>query len=363
MKILFWVPYPTEGPSNRFRIEQYLPYLKEKGIGYSLCPFWESEVYKILYENGHYLKKTRYLIKGSINRIRDLIGLSGHDLVFIHREAYPIGGACLEKIVSAKKPVIYDFDDSIFLPTYSSANRVARLLKKPRKIADILKVSDAVIAGNSYLKEYAVQYNNNVTVMPTPIDTDKYSPLKDTALDNKKKVVIGWIGSYTNNPYLNIVKSVILELIKKYANLIEIRLVGCRDNFLDIPQVVYRSWSLSKEVSDLQGFDIGIMPIYDDEWTRGKCAFKILQYMSVGVSVVASPVGLNKEIISDGSNGFLAGDEKEWFQRLCLLIDNPRLRHRLALEARSTVEREFSLKVMAPRFIDILEKAYENRRR
>lgn len=361
MKVLFWVPYPTEGPSNRFRVEQYLPYLKERGIVYSLRPFWGSRVYKILYEHGHYLKKTYYFIKGIVGRIKDVMNLRDYDLVFVHREACSIGGAFFEKIASARKPMIYDFDDSVFLPTYSSANRIARLLKMPRKIAQIVRMSCSVIAGNNYLRGYAAQYNGNVAVLPTPIDTNRYSPARNAAGD-KHKVVIGWIGSYTNNQYLGIVRNALLELVRKYGSSIEVRLIGCRRDFLNAPGVTCRNWSLSSEISDLQGFDIGIMPIWDDDWTRGKCAFKIVQYMSVGASVVASPVGLNKEIVRDGVNGFLAADEKEWLEKLCLLIDNPAIRQRFALEGRATIEREYSLKVMAPKFISILEKAYADKR-
>ncbi|MFA5089597.1 MAG: glycosyltransferase family 4 protein [Candidatus Omnitrophota bacterium] len=362
MKILFWVPYPSEGQSNRFRVEQYLPYLRKKGIAYSLNPFWESEVYKILYENGHYLKKTYYFIRGTINRIRDLVNLSDYDLVFVHREAYPVGGAFLEKIAFSKKPIIYDFDDSVFLPTHSSANRIMHWLKKPRKITNILKMSAAIIAGNNYLKEYAMQYNKNTAVIPTLIDTGKYSPAKD-APGNNHKVIVGWIGSYTNNQYLNMVRTPLLDLINKYGDSIEIRLIGCRNNFLNIPGITYCNWSLSTEINELQGFDIGIMPIWDDDWTRGKCAFKIVQYMSVGASVVASPVGVNKEIIKDGVNGFFAANEKEWFEKLCLLIENPQLRRKFALEGRHTVEKEYSLELVASKFIDVLERVYEDKRK
>lgn len=117
MKVLFWVPYPTDGPSNRFRVEQYFPYLKDRQILYSLRPFWSKEVYKILYEKGHYLRKAYYFIKGTLSRLYDLIRLSDYNLIFVHREAYPAGGAFLEKIVSRRKKIIYDFDDSIFYRT------------------------------------------------------------------------------------------------------------------------------------------------------------------------------------------------------------------------------------------------------
>lgn len=356
MKILFWVPYSTEGPSNRFRVEQYLPYLEERGISYSLRPFWGSEVYKILYENGYYLKKIYYFLKGSLNRFKDLINLSDYDLVFVHRETYPIGGAFFEKIASRRKPIVYDFDDSIFLPTSSSANNIVYLLKNPRKIAQILKISTIVIAGNNYLRKYAIQYNKNVTVIPTPIDTDRYFPFKDHRRD--EKIVIGWIGTYSTNKYLCIIKEVFLKLIRKYGSRIEIRLMGCRDNFLNIPGIVYKNWVLATEVTDLQQFDIGIMPVWDDDWTRGKCAFKIIQYMTVGASVVASPVGMNKEVIKDGENGFLAADEEDWLKKLSLLIDNVNLRDSFALKGREKVEKEYSVKITAPKFIAILEQAY-----
>lgn len=356
MKVLFWVPYPTAGPSNRFRVEQYLPYLKERGIAYSLHSFWEDAVYRILYENGYYLKKIYYFIKGSIKRFKDLVFLSRYDLVFIHREAYPIGGAFLERMVFKKKPIIYDFDDSVFLPTsYNSSNRIMRLLKRPAKTAQIIKMSTMVIAGNSYLKEYAIQYNKNVIVIPTPVDTNKYFPLDKPQYNNK--IIVGWIGTYTTNQYLNILKNALLKLINKFGRRIEIRFIGCRDNYLNIAGIIYNSWSLTREVNDIQNFDIGIMPVWDDAWTRGKCAFKILQYMAVGASVVASPVGMNKEIIKDGEYGFLAANEEKWIEKLSLLIDNPELRHRFSLKGRTLIEKEYSLKVTAPKFINVLEKA------
>lgn len=360
MKILFWVPYPTEGPSNRFRVEQYLPYLKERGISYSLRPFWESRAYKILYENGYYLNKFYYFLKGTIKRVKDLFNLSEYDLIFVHREAYPIGTAIFEKIASRKKPIVYDFDDSIFLPNASSANKIIYWLKNHRKTSQILKMSNVAIVGNNFLNKYAIKYKNNVLVMPTAIDTDKYFPLQERR--HKNKVVIGWVGTYSTNQYLKILKRVFLKLIEKYKNSIEIRLVGCRNNFLKIPGIIYSNWSLSNEVEDLQDLDIGVMPVWDDDWTRGKCAFKIIQYMATGAAVVASPVGMNGEIIIDGENGFLATDEDDWFRKLCLLIDNPEKRRAFAINGRQTIEGKYSLMAMAPKFVGVLERVYGDKR-
>lgn len=355
MKVLFLVPYPTEGPSNRFRVEQYFPYLKANRVDCDLRPFWDKEAYKILYKDGHYFRKFCSFIKGNINRLKELSQVSAYDVVFIHREACPVGGAYLERLAAKKKPVVFDFDDAIFLSTISNANRIAGLLKTPKKTEKILQCSTAVIVGNNYLRDYALNFNGDVNVIPTPIDADSYLPVSQP-VGQKKKITIGWIGSYTNNQYLNIVRDVLMKLMIKYGDSLDIVLVGCKNEFLKIKGVIYRDWSLSREISDLQSFDIGIMPIWDDEWTQGKCAFKIIQYMSVGACVVASPVGMNKYIISDGVNGFLAKDDGEWLDKLTILIEQPELRRKFASEGRITIENNYSLKVTAPKLLSVLKK-------
>ncbi|HCD37484.1 MAG TPA: group 1 glycosyl transferase [Candidatus Omnitrophica bacterium] len=360
MKVLFWVPYPTQGPSNRFRVEQYLPYLASRGIEYCLRPFWQDKAYAILFENGHYLKKIYYFVKGTLGRFKDLVNLSDYDIIFVHREAYPIGGALLESLVFKKKPLIYDFDDALFLTNpYSSTNRIANFLKSPGKTAKILKISSIVIAGNSYLKEYAMRFNKNATVIHTPIDSDRYAFSQKPI--NNSKVVIGWIGTYASSRYLGYYLDLFGKLIEKYGSGIEIRLVGSLNHGLKSRQLIYKKWALEEEVNDLQDFDIGIMPVVDDDWGKGKCAFKIIQYMAVGASVVASPIGMNKEIIRDGENGFLASGKEEWRRKISALIENRQLRNDFSLKGRETVEKFYSVKVMAPQFAGILERTYENR--
>jgi len=354
MKVLFLVTYPTEGPSNRFRVEQYLSFLKEHGITYSLRPFWESKIYKVLYEEGHYWEKTLYFLKGCCKRLNDLIHLSGYDLVFVHREAFPVGGAFFEKIISLTKPIVYDFDDSIFLPNSSGANRIVDFFKYPCKVPKIIKLSTAVIAGNNYLKEFALKYNNNVVVIPTCIDTQKFTP-RDSKHDDK--IVIGWIGTYTTSKYLKTLKEVFTKLLDRYKNSVEIRIVGSQGKLFDNEKIIYKHWILENEIKDLQAFDIGLMPICDDEWTRGKCSFKLIQYLAVGAASVVSPVGMNKEIIVDGKNGFFADTQEEWFQRISQLVENKNLRHAFSQEGRKTIEKYFSLRENLPKFIDIVKNS------
>ena len=358
MRILFWVPYPTEGASNRYRVEQYLPYLKAVGMDYSLRPFWSSAAYKLLYKKGHYFKKGYYFIAGTLRRIWDVLSISKYEIVFIHREAYPIGGAFFETWVSIlKKPLIFDFDDAIFLTSSSKPNSFIERFKNPIKTAKVIKLSSHIIAGNDYLANFAGKYNHRVSVIPTPIDTDKYLPLKSKN-NEKKEVVIGWIGSITTASFLNILKNVFIVLSYRFPA-IKFKIVGAEFNGSEKLDVINKVWRLNEEINDLQDFDIGIMPVPDNEWTKGKCGFKAILYMSMGIPCICSPVGMNKQIISDGINGFLSFSEKEWIEKLSILIKNPEERREIGIRGRKTVKEHYSLAVNIPKYLAVIKKVHQ----
>ena len=360
MKVLFWVPYPTEGASNRYRVEQYLPYLKTAGIGYCLRPFWSSSAYKLLYKKGHYLKKGYYFITGTLRRIWDVMFIFRYDIVFIHREAYPIGGAFFENLVSFfKKPLIFDFDDAIFLPSSSKPNSFIERFKNPVKTTKVIKMSSHVIAGNDYLANFASGYNDKITVIPTPIDTNRYSPPKNI-YDEKREVIIGWTGSITTLDFLNVLENVFIILSDSFKHL-KFKIVGAKFNVEGNLNIINKTWSLNEEIKDLQGFDIGIMPMPDNEWTRGKCGFKAILYMSMGIPCICSPVGMNKQIISDGANGFLADTGDEWIKKLSLLIENPDLRKRIGCAGRKIVEEKYSVKVNVSKYLGVLHIVYKEK--
>lgn len=357
MKILFWVPYPTEGASNRYRIEQYLPFLRERGRCY-LHPFWSSAAYKILYEKGCHLKKLYYFILGTLSRISDVLTLFRYDIIFIHREAYPIGGAFLENIVLIfKKAIVFDFDDAIFLPSCSHSNNFIEKFKRPNKVSAIIRKSIYVIAGNEYLADFALRYNRNVCVIPTSIDTDRYSFRERGATD---EIVIGWVGSITTLDFLTPMAGVFTRLSEKYGNL-KFMIVGGMFSVDGLTNIISKPWSAQKEMADLKALDIGIMPMPDNEWTNGKCGFKAILYMSMGIPCVCSRVGVNKNIITDGVNGFLAGNEYDWVTKLSFLIESSDLRKKIAVAARKTVEERFSVKANAPKFLEAIQKVYSMR--
>lgn len=354
MKILFWIPYPKEGASNRYRIEQYLPYLKKESIEFALRSFWISSAYRILYVRGRYFQKSCYFILGTISRIVDLLNIHRYDLIIIHRESYPIGGAIFESILHLlKKPFIFDFDDAIFFPSNSRINNFIEKFKCPGKIAVIIKLSKAVIAGNSYLAEFALNHNRNVFIVPTAIDTSKYRLRQKTHEDS---ITVGWMGSVTTAEFLYMIEGVFVRLSKRFKN-VGFKMVGGDDiRIPGLTNITSKPWSLNAEMEDLASFDIAIMPMPDNEWTKGKCGFKAILYMSMGIPCVCSAVGVNKEIIHDGVNGFLAKTEEEWVDKLSRLITDERLRIKLGETGRRTVENCYSLAVNAPKFIEIIKK-------
>lgn len=356
MRILFLVPYPTEGASNRVRVEQFIPYLNSKGIATKVRPFVNKQFYKILYKKGVYLKKIFWFLICTANRKIDIFRAFFYDVVFIHRETYPFFGPVIESMLHwMGKPLVFDFDDAIFLPNTSKENRYIDRLKNPDKIIGIIKMSRLVIAGNLYLKNFASQYNGNVIVIPSSLDTDHYRPAERKKA--KIGITIGWIGSVTTQEFLADIEDALAVISARYKGIV-IKIVGGEFQSRKLTNIINKKWSLADEVDDIQSFDIGIMPMPDNEWTRGKCGFKAILYMACGIPVVASSVGVNSEIVDDGVNGFLVKTRDEWVEKLSLLIDDYKLRETMGQKGRQKVLGEYSLSLTAPLLYEQLLAVY-----
>ncbi|MDD2688644.1 MAG: glycosyltransferase family 4 protein [Candidatus Omnitrophica bacterium] len=358
MKVLFIVPYPTEGPSNRYRVEQYLPYLKEKGIDYCIRPFIPSTFFKIRYKKGNYTKKCLHSFLAFSKRLSDLIRAVNFDIVFIHIESFPFGPAIWEWFFAKiGKPIIYDFEDAVYLNDFKGTNKMINLLRYPKKFYQILRLSSHVIVCNKYMKDLVYPYNQDITVIPTSVDTEKFRV--DINKPPSKIPVIGWIGSHTTSYYLEPLRKILAALAKKYD--FSLKIIGGREDF-SIPgvKVINEAWALEKEVENFQKLDIGIYPLPNDERAKAKTPFKTIQYMSVGLAAVASKIGGNIDIIQDGVNGFLAADEEQWYNKLAALIENYPLRKTVGLNGRKTVEEKFSLKVNRTKILEVITKAYNS---
>jgi glycosyltransferase involved in cell wall biosynthesis len=353
MKVLFLTQTSQLGAPSRYRVYQYLDYLRREGIDCDVSPAIPSRHYQKAYFTDNLLKKVPYFGIAFLKRLFELISIKNYDIIFLQREILPHFYPVIDKVISLLKGrLVFDFDDSIFLVP-PQRNSFLYKLRYKNSMPEILRASSYIIAGNNYLKDYALKFNQNVSVIPTSIDTDRYT-VKQKERGKKDKIIIGWIGSYSTAFYLDQLKGVFKALGHKYK--IGLHIIGADGFRLDGVDVTIKKWSLEREVSDLQELDIGVAPLIDNEWAKGKCGLKVLQYMGIGIPCVSSPVGVNAEIIKDGINGFLAGAESEWIEKLSLLVEDEALRERLGKNARITVEKNFSLKENASKLASILKK-------
>jgi glycosyltransferase involved in cell wall biosynthesis len=273
------------------------------------------------------------------------------DLVYVHREASLIGPALLERLAARRRPrLVYDFDDAIWLPYVSPSNRYLSYLKMPGKTRSLCRLATAVTVGNETLAEFARRYNRRVSVVPSTVSLREYRP-RPPSLDGATPV-IGWTGSHSSAQYLRLIEGPLRALGARRR--FRFRIVGLEGYRIDGLEVDCRPWRAETEVEDLWGMDIGVMPLADDPWARGKCGMKAIQYMGVGLPVVVSPVGVNRSIVEDGVNGFHATDETQWVECIGRLLDDPGLRTRLGARARRTVETNYSAEVQAPRVAAVI---------
>lgn len=356
MKVLFLAPYPKHrAPNQRFRFEQYLDFLEASGLQYEYHSFWSEEVWQIFYLPGHYIQKFTGLLSGMFRRLLILTRLSQFDFVFIHRESAPIGPPVLEFLIARiwRKKIIYDFDDAIWIRNYSNANKgVARWLKWHRKVPHICRMSYRVSTGNNYLAEYARQHNNQVTVVPTTIDTEGHHN-RIKPIDHEPPLVVGWTGTHSTIPQLRSIENELRELQRTFPFKL---LVICNDNpNFDHLDYEYRHWQFEREIEDLLEMDIGIMPLLNSEWEKGKCGFKALQYMSLGIPVVASAVGANCDILTHEKEGFLVpfNHPQEWIHYLSELLQNPNLRQEMGEAGRQNIKDRYSVEANKKKYLTL----------
>lgn len=342
-------------PNQRFRFEQYLSYLKDNGFDCEVSYILDEKADAVFYKSGQFFKKLMIFFKAFTIRRKDVSRAKQFDLIFICREAFLIGTTYFERqFVKSGVPTVFDFDDAIWNLDVSEGNRKLAWLKNPAKTSQIITQVNHVIAGNKYLSDYAKQFNANVTIIPTTLDTNYHRPSE--LLKVKKEVVcIGWTGSLTTVKHFRLAESVLKRIKQKYKDRVTFKVIGDGNYSNEELDIFGVPWSLSREIQDLQDIDIGIMPLPDDEWAKGKCGFKGLCYMSMNVPAIMSPVGINTDIINHGENGFLADTEEEWFEFLCYLLDNPHERERMGANARNTVVDFYSVNSQKTKYLELFK--------
>jgi len=344
---------PNRSPSQRFRFEQYFEYLTENSFECHLLYLITEKDDKLLYQSGHYITKLRIFLSSIIKRFNHLREAKNYDYIFIQREAFMTGSTYFERrLAKLNIPLIYDFDDAIWLEDESSHHGLLSKLKKPDKTKDLIALADTVITGNEYLAQYASKFNEHVQIIPTTIDTNKYKPVEK---EKREHIVIGWTGSFSTIKHFDDIIPVLLRLKSKYQERIQFRVIGDPTYSHKELEIQGIKWQAKTEVEDLQAIDIGIMPLPDNEWTRGKCGAKGLQYMGLAIPTIMSPVGMNKDIIQDGENGFLATTHDEWVNKLNMLIESSELRNTLGAVGRETVVNRYSMEANKEKYLKLFE--------
>jgi len=352
--VLFIVDHRiNRSPSQRFRFEQYLNYLEKNGFVWELSEIITEKEDKVFYQSGNYLRKVNIILKSFFIRLKDLKRAKNFDIVFIQREALLIGSSFFEKRFYKKSTVVFDFDDSVWLLDTSPENKKFEFLKNSNKTKVNISNAHLVIAGNAYLANYAKQFNKNVTIIPTTIDTNIHKPISKKLSSEPTKIVIGWSGSISTMKHFEMAVPVLKKLLLKYPNQLEIHVIGQASYKNNELEIISKSWNLNKEVEDLNCFDIGIMPLPNDEWAKGKCGLKGLSYMACGIATVMSPVGVNTEIIKHTYNGYLATTHNEWLDAISTLIENKALRELIGRRGLETVVNRYSVEANKHLYLDV----------
>lgn len=362
MKILFLAAYSELAAASRIKVYQFLPLLEKRGITCKTICFVPSFLYRIRLASA--VNKNLLLVYYPLSYItkvyktfQAIVIASRFDIVFINEPVIPFG---LEKLLKlANKNIILQFSDAVFLDTREGATffERLRLQTQSRYWKRTAVIAKCCLADNGYTKSAVLPFCPDAQEMPGPVDTVKYFFKEDSRQEGP--IIIGWVGTPFNAKYLQVVKDAFKELHKKYD--VILRLVGPEGDFgMEGVDFELKEWKLDAEVGWLSTFDIGIMPLTDDPWTKGKAGYKLLQYMSMGIPPVASSVGFNKELIQDGTNGFLAGSTEEWVKKLSLLIESAALRKEMGARARATIEERYSLHKAEGKLVAIFENIINN---
>ncbi|KTG16276.1 MULTISPECIES: glycosyltransferase family 4 protein [unclassified Guyparkeria] len=356
MKLLLLSRYGSLGASSRVRYLQYLDRFRAEGVEVDVVPLFSNRYLEALYDGR---RAWGEMVRGYVRRLRTLLGVGRYDLVVIEKELFPFLPAIAERVLE-RLGVRYvaDYDDALFHRYDRHRSPLIRWLLG-RKVDVVMRHAAVVVAGNRYLAARAREAGaSRIEIVPTVVDIERYTPKGIETTSSHRVPVVGWIGSPSTSRYLR-------ELLPVFADIrrqMDVRFVavGARPGDFEGSSVEVWPWTESSEVSAIQQFDVGVMPLPDSPWERGKCGYKLIQYMACGVPVVASPVGVNVELVSPECSGYLASDDKEWLESLLSLLRSPETRGSLGQSARAFVSESYSLQTQAPRLVEILRSAADS---
>lgn len=351
-RIAFIVQLPKGvSPGQRFRFELWEPTLHQHKIHVDTFPFLDAKTHKVIYKPGHTLKKITGVVSGFFRRLFLLPRLLQYDYIMLQREFAPVGPPIFEWICAKvlNRKIIYDFDDAIWIQNTSGENKLANWFKAFWKIKHSIKWSYKVVPGNDYLANYARKYNDKVVLIPTCVDTAHvHNKIKQ---HHDGKLIVGWTGSHSTLKYLDDLIPAIKALQEEMD--FTFLVIADKNPELDLKDWEFVKWNAATEIDDLLKMDIGVMPLTPDEWSEGKCGFKLIQYLSLGIPALASPVGVNKVIIEQGVNGYLCENTEEWKKHLKELLANTSLRTEMGAAGRRKVVNHYSIQSQTEKYLQL----------
>lgn len=356
-RILALTKYGSEAASTRQRLLQFAPYLNHHGITIDPHPLLDDNYVRALAQGKRASRQA--VILNYLKRLARVVTARRYDLLWVHFEAFPYAPGFFEKLLSLSgRPVVVDFDDAIFHMYDNHQSPVVRRLLG-RKLVPLLRDAAAITVGNSYLRNYVKGFNAAVTIIPTVVDTTRYVPQQaaDPQKGEARPLVVGWIGSPSTWPYVERMLPALLPVIRNAGAVL--RVVGAGPAADRWPELDRVAWSEATEITAVQQMDIGIMPLPDEDWARGKCGYKLIQYMACGLPTIASPVGVNADIVVDGETGLLATTATEWQRALTQLVNDQQLRRALGEAGRTRAVQNYSLASQEPRLLSVLKGALQ----
>jgi len=341
-------------PNQRFRFEQWAPHLaRDHGIDLELVPFESPGLTEVLYKPGHYMTKAWRVSHDFFRRASVVRRAREYDAVLISREAALIGPAIYERLLARTgTPIIYDFDDSIWMQQPDVNNSIFSLLHFHRKTKAICRTATAVSAGNDFLASYARSWNPNVHVVPTTIELADYDKPDQPVPD--QPFIVCWTGSTTTLVHFEHARPALEQLASRLPLVVKIICNKPPERPIAGAEMRFVPWSAEAEAREIAQSHVGIMPLPDNEFSRGKCGLKALQCMAAARPVIVSPVGVNTTIVQHGKNGLLASTTEEFVNALTQLAGDPDLRASLGAAAYQTIETGYSAPIGASKFAAVV---------
>lgn len=355
--ILVVCPYPFgQAAGQRLKYEQYFKSWEKAGYSIEVSSFMNQSLWQVIHKEGHYFNKLLGVLRGYLLRFIDLFRVKKFDIIYIFQWTTPFGTRLYDLILRAlAKRIIFDLEDFVVLNQRESLNPnpLLRFLRSNKKTLFLIKYSDHVITSSPFLNDYCKKENlkKASTFISSTVNTNKFIP--SNIYSNKDLVTIGWTGTFSSKPYLDLIEEVFINLKKECE--FKLRIISNFDYKIPGVDLEVIKWTKENEVTDLQGIDIGVYPLEDSQWVLGKSGLKAIQYMAFAIPTVASNVGTTSQIIDHLEDGWLVDTQEEWYKALLTLIKDSDLRRSLGEKAREKIVRRYSIEATKSQYLKILE--------